>query len=82
MESKIMSMSHSSWRTSASALAAVPSPHDLSALGEHLHLCRAPGGRLFAVRCGAEALHRFVAARFVTSLVVAVLLIGVGSLVP
>lgn len=53
---------------------------ELSELGEHLALCRSLSGRLFALRCTAESARDFVAARFVTSLVVVALLAGLGSL--
>lgn len=38
-----------------------------AALGAHLGLCRALRGRLFALRCGADALVGFVSRRSVTS---------------
>jgi hypothetical protein len=53
---------------------------ELSSLGEHLELCRSLSGRLFVLRCAAEAARDFVAARFVTTLVVVVLVAGLGSL--
>jgi hypothetical protein len=74
-------MNPSCWSTSAFARIDEATPSQTSTLGEHLGLCRALGGRLFAWRCGAEAVHRFVAARFVTSLLVAALLIGASLLV-
>ncbi len=68
------------WSTASFGDAADTSPTELSALGEHLDLCRSLSGRLFAVRCVAELTHGFVAARFVTTLVVVFVLIGLGSL--
>ena len=73
-------MNHSSWSTSAFARADESPSSQTSTLGEHLGLCRAARGRLFAWRCGVEAMHRFVAARFVTSLLVATVLIGASLL--
>lgn len=70
-----------SWSTASFGDAADTSPMELSALGEHLDLCRGARGRLFALQCAVQAMHGFVAARFVTTLVVVTLLIGVGSLV-
>lgn len=67
------------WSTSSFAADTDTLPMDQSALGEHLAHCRALTGRLFALQCAADAVHRFVAPRFVTTLVVAALLIG-GSL--
>jgi hypothetical protein len=49
---------------------------ELNALREHLNLCNGLRGRLFALRCAAEAVNRFVAARFVSTLVVFGLLIS------
>jgi hypothetical protein len=73
-------MNRSCWSTSAFARADEAPSSQTSTLGEHLGLCRAVGGRLFAWRCGVEAVHRFVAARFVTSLLVATALIGASLL--
>lgn len=70
------------WSTSSFGAAPDPSPTEVSALGEHLDVCRRLSGRLFALKCGAQALHGFVAVRFVTTLVaVALLLAGAGALV-
>jgi len=68
------------WSTASFGDSADTKPMELSALGEHLHLCRSLSGRLFVLRCGAEAVQGFVAARFVTTVVVLALLIGLGSL--
>ena len=69
------------WSTASFGDAASTSPMELSALGEHLNLCRGARGRLFALHCVAQTMHGFVAARFVTTLVLVALLIGVASLV-
>lgn len=69
------------WTTSSFGDTADTSPMELSALGEHLDRCHALKGRLFDARCVAEAMHGFVASRFVTTLVIATLLIGVSSLI-
>lgn len=70
-----------SWSTASFGASADTSPMELSALGEHLDLCRGAHGRLFALRCVAQTMHGFVAARFVTTLLVVALLIGLVSLV-
>jgi hypothetical protein len=54
---------------------------ELSALGEHLYMCKVSQGRLFGLHCAAEWMNGFVAARLVTTLVVVALLIGLVSLV-
>lgn len=70
-----------SWSTASFGDTADTSPRELSALGEHLDLCRGSHGRLFALQCVALTMHGFVAARFVTTLVMVAFLIGLVSLV-
>ncbi len=69
------------WSTSSFGESVDTSPMELSALGEHLDLCKESRGRLFGLRCAAETLNAFVATRFVTTLAAVALLIGVASLV-
>ena len=69
----------SRWSTAALGAHAGLSSLELSALIEHLQLCRSSSGRLFALRCMFETLNGFVAARFVTTLVTLALLIGVSA---
>ena len=70
------------WSTASFGDTADTSPVELSALGEHLNLCQDARGRLFALKCGAEAMHGFVAPRLVTTLaVLAALMIGIATLV-
>lgn len=66
------------WTTSSFPADADTLPMEQSALGEHLAHCQRLTGRLFALHCAADAIHRFVAPRFVTTLTVATLLIGIG----
>lgn len=66
------------WSTSSFAMDEQAVSSETSILGEHLALCKRITGRLFALRCGADAIHRFVAPRFVTTLVVCALLIGIS----
>ncbi|MBC7917107.1 MAG: hypothetical protein H7Y28_04775 [Rhodoferax sp.] len=70
-----------SWSTASFGDTADTSPLELSSLGAHLVMCKGSHGRLVALHCIAQSMHGFVAARFVTTLVVAALLIGAGSLV-
>lgn len=70
---------NSRWSTAALGVQAGLSPLELSALVEHLQLCRGSSGRLFALRCMFEALEGFVATRFATTLVMLALLIGVSA---
>lgn len=71
----------SSWSTAAFGDAAETSPTELSALGAHLNLCKGPHRGLVALQCAALQMQGFVASRFVTTLVIAALLMGLTSLV-
>lgn len=71
----------SPWTTASFGGTADTSPMELSALGDHLGHCRDAHGKLFAFQCLAERAHGFVSARFVTSLVVIILLIGASTLI-
>jgi hypothetical protein len=66
------------WATSSFASDADSLPMELATLGEHLTLCQALSGRLFPLRCWADATHRFMAHRLVTTLALACGVIGVG----
>ena len=66
------------WSTAAFGSSTDTTPVELNALGEHLQLCRAGSRRLRALQRGAEALHGFVAPRFVSTLA---LLAALGGLV-
>jgi hypothetical protein len=52
---------------------------ELSELGAHLARCKGSRSRWFVLQCVNDALHDFVAHRFVTTLVVATALIGIGT---
>jgi hypothetical protein len=69
-----------SWSTAAFGDAADTSPMELSELGDHLDRCRGSRGRMFGVRCAADAMHGFVASRIVTTLVAVTLILGAGFL--
>ena len=69
-----------SWSTSSADHTADTSPMELAALGEHLDLCRNASGRMFGLRCFADSMNGFVAARFVTTLTLAALVLGIGLL--
>ncbi len=68
------------WTTSAYPEPADTKPLELDELGQHYDRCQVKRGRWFSLHCMVEALHRSVAPRFVTTLVVATLVIGVGAL--
>jgi hypothetical protein len=69
------------WSTASFGHTAETLATDMSTLREHLNLCRGLQGRLFRLQCAAETLNGFVASRFVTTLGVATLFIGIASLV-
>jgi hypothetical protein len=69
------------WSTSSFGHSADTSPAELSQLGAHLRTCRSISGRWFTLLCGGEAVHRFLASRIVTTLVIVALLAGGAYLV-
>ncbi len=70
-----------SWPTATINDAADTSPMELSALGAHVDRCNGSRGRMFGLRCAVDAIHGFIAPRFVTTLIVIGLVFGVASLV-
>ena len=50
-----------------------------SSLSEHARQCRAASGPMHRVHCAAEAVHGFLAHRFVTTLAVAIAAVAVGG---
>lgn len=67
------------WPTAADAPDSVPA--ELSDLGAHVHHCNGSRGRWFALRCAADALHGFIAGRFVTTLLIASAAMGLTMLI-
>ncbi|MFI4930788.1 MAG: hypothetical protein ACHP83_11150 [Burkholderiales bacterium] len=67
------------WSTASFGDAADTSPMELSVLGDHLDSCKRSLGRWFTLQCAAERMNRFVASRFVTTLTVVALLVGLIS---
>jgi len=68
------------WSTSSFSHTTDTSPIEVRELGAHLARCKGCRGRWFAFQCAADALHDFVAGRFVTTVVVATALMGLGAL--
>ena len=68
------------WTTASISDAADTSPMELRELGDHVSRCNGSRGRWFAMRCAADAVHDFVAPRFVTTLFIAVAVIGLAAL--
>ena len=68
------------WSTASVADATDTAPMELHNLGAHVSRCNGCRGRWFALRCAADAVHDFVAPRFVTTLFIAATLIGLAAL--
>jgi hypothetical protein len=68
------------WTTASIPDATDTSPMELSELGAHVGRCNGSRGRWFALRCTVDAIHEFVAPRFVTTLFVACVVIGLAAL--
>jgi len=68
------------WTTASLADATDSAPMELHQLGAHVNRCNGCRERWFALRCAADAVHDFVAPRFVTTLFVAGTLIALAAL--
>lgn len=68
------------WSTASIADAADTTPMEWQELGAHVNRCNGSRGRWFAARCVADAVHDFVAPRFVTTLFIAGAVIGLIEL--
>lgn len=79
MNINVISTPH--WRTASFAHSAAASTSELSALEQHLNVCKQSCGRLFAIRRHAEIMHGFLASRFVTTLLFMTVLIGLSTFV-
>lgn len=66
------------WATASYGVPADTSLVELSALGQHLDLCRSANGQLSALHCAAERVHGFAAARLISTLLVGLLLVALG----
>lgn len=64
------------WYTASSGASPDPTPHELSALQEHLRRCRAMRGRLFHLRRRTDSVLDFAAARLITTVLALLLLAG------
>lgn len=75
------SMPSTTWRTASFADSSDSTSVENSALGEHLEVCKRCSGSLFALQRGAELMHGFFAGRFVTTLALIAVVIGLASIV-
>ena len=69
------------WTTASLSGAADTTPMELSELQAHIGRCNGSRGRWFMLRCIADAVHDFVAPRFVTTLCIAGAVIGIALIV-
>lgn len=69
------------WAQSSSTPADRKDTSDLTLLGAHYRHCNGCTGRWFSIRCAVDALHAFVAPRFMTTVVLIVAVAGAGALV-
>ena len=69
------------WSTASYGQTPAASFQELSALTEHLQTCRDLSGRVLNLRCRALHLRRFLADRFVTTLLVLGLLVDLGHFI-
>lgn len=65
------------WSTASDGRSADTLPGDLTALGEHLDHCQSTNRHLLALHCSAQTMLGFMAARFVTTVVLFVVFLGV-----
>ncbi|MES2226200.1 MAG: hypothetical protein ACSLE9_18825 [Burkholderiaceae bacterium] len=68
------------WTTASFADATDSAPMELRELGAHVSRCNGCRGRWFALHCAADALHDFVAPRFVTTLCIVSAVLGLAAL--
>lgn len=69
------------WRTTSLTQSKDAVSKEQSALEQHLNACKKSSGRLFSLRCNAELMHGFLAARFVTTLAIIAVTIGISVFV-
>lgn len=68
------------WTTASLASWDDTMPAELTELGNHVSRCNGCRGRWFVACCAFDALHDFVAGRFVTTLLIASAVIGLSAL--
>ncbi len=66
------------WSTASNSQSTDTLPGDLSALGEHLYHCQKIHRHVLTLHCVAQSLRGFLAARFVTTVVLGVVFLGVN----
>jgi hypothetical protein len=72
--------SASGWSTTAFGASEDSVDHERTALGEHLRACERLSGRLFAWRCRASEVHGFMAAHFITTVLLLAALVAIAEM--
>ena len=75
------SMPTTTWHTASFADHLQPTSVETSALGAHLDVCKRYSGSWFKLQRGAELVNGFLAGRFITTLALIAVVIGLSSLV-
>jgi hypothetical protein len=78
MHTKVLTPS--CWSTASLAEHTDAMPAERRALGAHLQCCQGCSGRWFALRCLTDQMTGFASSRFISTLVVLALVLGVASL--
>ena len=81
MNSIILSTTAPNWRTASLTQSRDAVSTEQSALKQHLNACKQSSGRMFSLRCSAEVMHGFLSARFVTTLAIIGVTIGISAFV-
>lgn len=66
------------WSTTSDSYSTDTLPGDLSALGEHMGNCQSRHRHLLALHCAAQSMRGFMATRFVTTVVLVVVFVGLN----
>jgi hypothetical protein len=66
------------WSTASNGQVADTTPADLETLGEHLGNCQSTHRHWLTLHCAAHKLRGFMATRFVTTVVLVTLFLGVN----
>jgi pimeloyl-ACP methyl ester carboxylesterase len=66
------------WSTTSDSYSTDTLSGDLSALGEHLGNCRSTHRHLLTLHCAAQSMGGFMATRFVTTVVLVVVFVGLN----
>ncbi|HEY8907468.1 MAG TPA: hypothetical protein VIM63_15690 [Rhodoferax sp.] len=66
------------WRTTSDSYSTDTLSGDLLALGEHLDNCQSTHRHLLTLHCAAQSMRGFMATRFVTTVLLVVVFVGLN----